>query len=270
MNECPQCGIPIEDGEFKCGYCKSNLIGEKGSSTSSCVYILTNSAMPGLVKIGYTDIDPYERAKQLSATNVPTPFKIYGYVTVNKPKEVEKAVHKKLSKFRKSKSREFFKIKPEEAVKILENVSGKFELKRRLEAEETSRRKREEKNRKKQEKFERQVFSALNTVCEKLEERSNFKIYKKLEYHSGILAWIFFISGIISFNFLKTDVIILIGIAWAIVGLIHLILSKIANEKFDFFKKDVCRIMEGQLANKWNTYEKICIDKMYEKYIRNV
>ena len=39
------------------------------------VYILTNEAMPGLVKIGYTMNDPAIRAEELSSdTGVPLPI----------------------------------------------------------------------------------------------------------------------------------------------------------------------------------------------------
>jgi hypothetical protein len=114
---------------------------------SGYVYIFTNSAMPGLVKIGWTNITPYDRAKQLHTTGVPVPFTVYGFIQIENPEKIEKAVHAKLSKFRVSKSREYFKIDPEEAVKILESVSGEYELKRRKEAAEAEQRRREGENR---------------------------------------------------------------------------------------------------------------------------
>jgi hypothetical protein len=46
------------------------------------VYVLTNEAMPGLVKIGMTDdTNPDTRVSQLYSTGVPLPF------------EVEQALH---------------------------------------------------------------------------------------------------------------------------------------------------------------------------------
>ena len=42
------------------------------------VYILTNEAMPGLIKIGYTDKSIEERMKELSRhTGVPLPFSCF-------------------------------------------------------------------------------------------------------------------------------------------------------------------------------------------------
>ena len=40
------------------------------------IYVLTNEAMPGLVKIGITGSDPNSRADQLYTTGVPVPFTV--------------------------------------------------------------------------------------------------------------------------------------------------------------------------------------------------
>ncbi len=46
-------------------------------SGNGYVYVLMNSSMRGLVKIGKTEREPEERAKELSAsTGVPTPFMV--------------------------------------------------------------------------------------------------------------------------------------------------------------------------------------------------
>lgn len=51
--------------------------GNGMSSSLSIVYVLTNSAMPGLVKIGYTSQDDANsRIAQLYTTGVPVPFTI--------------------------------------------------------------------------------------------------------------------------------------------------------------------------------------------------
>jgi hypothetical protein len=43
------------------------------------VYIMANSAMPGIVKIGSTKLTPEARARQLSTTGVPAPFQVIAY-----------------------------------------------------------------------------------------------------------------------------------------------------------------------------------------------
>ena len=83
------------------------------------IYILTNPSFPGLVKIGFTTTDLTERVRQLSATNIPTPFEIAYACGVRDCLAVEKGIHEKLSGYRVNPKREFFRISPHEALKIL-------------------------------------------------------------------------------------------------------------------------------------------------------
>ena len=41
------------------------------------VYILINEAMPGIIKIGWTDKNVEERMKELDKTSTPVPFTCY-------------------------------------------------------------------------------------------------------------------------------------------------------------------------------------------------
>ena len=239
---------------------------------SGYVYIFTNSAMPGLVKIGSTNINPHHRARQLQTTGVPAPFTVYGYVEVDKPIEVEKATHVSLSRFRYSKSREYFIIEPEEAVKILESVSGQYELKRREEAAEAARRtaeaarrNREEQDRKRQKQFEEELFSFLEMACEEAEEKVNIRFYKNLKEYSEILAWLLFLPWVCSFR--KIEVFITISIVWALVGLTYRISSKIVKNKFAQLEKIVYSTMEELFGQTWREHKGKCVDKLYQKYI---
>lgn len=89
------------------------------------VYVLTNSAMPGLVKIGMTtreNID--ERMRELFNTGVPVPFKCeYACkVAIKDCSDVEKALHIAFHPYRINPTREFFEINPEQAIAILKLV----------------------------------------------------------------------------------------------------------------------------------------------------
>ena len=94
----------------------------------SIVYILTNSAMPGLVKIGHTK-DLAERMQRLYATSgVPLPFECYYAVEVGNHVALEKRMHNGLVSKRINPGREFFKMNPEEAknlLQIAEDMGGK-------------------------------------------------------------------------------------------------------------------------------------------------
>jgi hypothetical protein len=84
------------------------------------VYILTNPAMPGLVKIGRTtNEDANIRISQLYTTGVPVPFTIEYACKVGNPDEVEKALHIAFGPQRINPKREFFRIEPEQAIAIL-------------------------------------------------------------------------------------------------------------------------------------------------------
>ena len=86
----------------------------------SFVYVLTNSAMPGLVKIGRTDGDDVStRASQLYSTGVPFPFDLQFVCKVGNADEVESALHQAFGPSRVNPKREFFKIEPIQAIAIL-------------------------------------------------------------------------------------------------------------------------------------------------------
>lgn len=87
------------------------------------VYVLTNSVMPGLVKIGMTTRESIDtRMKELYSTGVPVPFDCnYACeVKVSDCAKIEKALHKAFEPNRINANREFFSIKPEQATAILE------------------------------------------------------------------------------------------------------------------------------------------------------
>ena len=86
------------------------------------VYVLTNPAMPGIVKIGKTDQDIQARMKQLFRTNVPLPFECAVAVEVEglEAEKVEKALFEAFRPHRVHGSREFFAIEPSQVKAILE------------------------------------------------------------------------------------------------------------------------------------------------------
>lgn len=88
------------------------------------VYVLTNKAMPGLVKVGFSMRSPEERAVELSTTGVPVPFTVAFSAEVVNPVEAEAAVHLALASYRASPDREFFRVSVEEAVTAVEEVCG--------------------------------------------------------------------------------------------------------------------------------------------------
>jgi hypothetical protein len=81
------------------------------------VYVLSNEAMPGLLKIGYTMNTVEGRVRELSsATGVPSEFFIEYQVECRDAAGVEALVHESFSNFRHNNSREFFSISLADAV----------------------------------------------------------------------------------------------------------------------------------------------------------
>jgi hypothetical protein len=89
------------------------------------VYVLTNAAMPGLVKIGLTTRNPTVRASELTAaTGVPAPFVIAWCRAVSDCAYVESAVHRMLDDRRVSGKREFFRCDVKTARQVIEAAAG--------------------------------------------------------------------------------------------------------------------------------------------------
>ncbi|MDX2970036.1 GIY-YIG nuclease family protein [Kribbella solani] len=78
--------------------------------TAGFVYVLSNPAMPGLIKVGRTRQLTESRAKKLQTTGVPVPFTVEFRALTSKPEAVEAVAHKLLAASRVSLSREFFQI----------------------------------------------------------------------------------------------------------------------------------------------------------------
>ena len=93
--------------------------------TTGYIYILSNTAMPGLLKIGRTNRQPELRARELRTTGVPHPFVLEHYVEVENSALAEKQLHQLLQKqgARISTDREFFSTDLCEAISALDLIA---------------------------------------------------------------------------------------------------------------------------------------------------
>jgi len=84
------------------------------------VYILTNPAMPELIKIGRTDGPIEERVRQLSSVpGVPLPFEVFYAAQVDDSVGWERAMHEAFDDRRLNPKREFFRLSPDKPLAIL-------------------------------------------------------------------------------------------------------------------------------------------------------
>jgi len=85
------------------------------------VYILTNEAMPGLIKIGRTSTSVEQRLSELNRnTAIPLPFVCYYAAQVENSEVVEKRLHEAFGDHRIRAKREFFRLSPHRAQAALE------------------------------------------------------------------------------------------------------------------------------------------------------
>ncbi len=89
------------------------------------IYILTNEAMPGYIKIGFTNSSLDERLRQLDRTGTPLPFEVYYACEVENSRDDERWLHSIFSDRRVRDSREFFKMDPERVVIALKRIQTK-------------------------------------------------------------------------------------------------------------------------------------------------
>ena len=92
------------------------------------VYVLTNPAMPGMVKIGMTDRpDVQHRMGDLYTTGVPLPFEcaIAREIEDREAAEIERALHTAFGPNRVNRFREFFEVDPEQVEVLLRVMPGR-------------------------------------------------------------------------------------------------------------------------------------------------
>ena len=96
-----------------------------GFGRTGWVYILTNPAMPGLVKIGLTTRDPSTRMAELTAaTGVPVPFVLFWCRAVADCGVIEETVHRMMADRRENHGREFFRCDPATARQVIEAAAA--------------------------------------------------------------------------------------------------------------------------------------------------
>jgi len=86
------------------------------------VYVMSNSSMPGIVKVGKTSRMAEDRAQDLRTTGVALPFDIEFRAATSHIEAVEKEAHAMLASARVSPKREFFRIAPSDAIDTVKDA----------------------------------------------------------------------------------------------------------------------------------------------------
>lgn len=90
------------------------------------IYIITNKAMPGLVKIGYSTKDPQLRAQEFDGTGTPYPYEVVYDALLFEPRAVEQKAHALLKETREGK--EWFRCSIEDSIKAIRSVCGDLQI----------------------------------------------------------------------------------------------------------------------------------------------
>ena len=90
------------------------------------IYVMTNSSMPGLLKVGMTSKNPKIRAldKDMNTTGVPTPWKVQYYAWFDDTALAESIAHDKLEQYHHAK--EYFKTDIATAIIAIESINISF------------------------------------------------------------------------------------------------------------------------------------------------
>ena len=122
--------IPLEDGWEKVMYFtarQKNIYSNREGNFDSWVYILSNPTTPDMFKIGYTKLDPNERAKQLSSsTGVVLPYKVEWAFHCYNGENLEGEIHRYLESYRVSTNREFFQRPLEAAQDAVKTLGQRY------------------------------------------------------------------------------------------------------------------------------------------------
>lgn len=93
------------------------------------VCIFDNRALPGQLKIGWTNLSPEHRAGQLSGPSVPSPFRVLDHVLVSDCTRVKRLLADALSPYRANKKGDFYAVDSITAINALRRIAREYQCK---------------------------------------------------------------------------------------------------------------------------------------------
>ena len=106
-------------------YFKRKYGSKKSPTSTGHIYVLQNTSMPGIFKIGFTERSVAERLNEINkATGVITPWQIRDFWFTQEPYLAEQEIHDKLSDYRVQDNREGFAVNFTVARDVIFEVLG--------------------------------------------------------------------------------------------------------------------------------------------------
>lgn len=121
------------------------------------VYVISNDAMPGRVKVGFSSKDPDARAREFDSAALPHPYLVDYDVLVDEPYTIEQQVHARLQYCHEGK--EWFRCSSEEAALAIRALVGDRAIHERF--KRADRQKADELQREEEERLTRETSARL-------------------------------------------------------------------------------------------------------------
>jgi len=103
----------IDDGKnaWKVRYFKKKFGNKKSPFTTGHIYVLQNTSVPGIFKIGFTERSVADRINEInSATGVISPWQVRDFWFTKNPYAAEQEIHDRLKEYRVEDNREGFAV----------------------------------------------------------------------------------------------------------------------------------------------------------------
>jgi hypothetical protein len=103
--------VEVGKNAWKVRYFKKKYGNKKSPFTTGHIYILQNTSVPGIFKIGFTERSVADRLNEInSATGVITPWQVRDFWFTQNPYAMEQEIHRRLNEFRVEDNREGFAV----------------------------------------------------------------------------------------------------------------------------------------------------------------
>ena len=117
--------VDISNNAWKIRYFKRKYGSKNSPQSTGHIYVLQNTSVPGIFKIGFTERSVVDRVNEINkATGVITPWQIRDFWFTSEPYLKEQAIHDLLSDYRVKDNREGFAISYDVARSVIFEVLG--------------------------------------------------------------------------------------------------------------------------------------------------
>jgi hypothetical protein len=117
--------VETDKNTWNVRYFKRKYGSKKSPFTTGHIYVLQNTSVPGIFKIGFTERSVVDRVNEINkATGVITPWQIRDFWFTQEPYLAEQEIHRQLSDYRVQDNREGFAVKFSVARDVIFEVLG--------------------------------------------------------------------------------------------------------------------------------------------------